>query len=172
MHRNPRLQRLFLIVAAGGIAFYGALHGRDTIAQAAPASAKNAVANGMASGARESTKNSVALLPPVREKIDEDTGKNLFAPVSWLPPAPPPPPQKVVAAPPPQAPPLPFRFVGMLEDATRPSAFLARGEALLIVQAGDTVDASYRVDAVSPTEIALTYLPLNQRQRIRISGEL
>lgn len=173
MPRNFSVQRLCLILAAGGIAFYGALYGRDNIAAATPTIVKKRVTESASAPAREATQHPVALLPPAREKIDDGTQKNLFASVSWLPPTPPsPPPPKLVAPPPPQAPPLPFSFVGMLEDSAKPTAFLARGDALLIVLAGDTLDGNYRVDTVSPKEIALTYLPLNQKQHIWISGEL
>ena len=67
---------------------------------------------------------------------------------------------------------MPFSFVGMLGDQAKPTAFLARNEALLLVTAGDTLDGTYHVDTVSAREIVLTYLPLNQRQSISISGGL
>jgi hypothetical protein len=99
-----------------------------------------------------------------------------FAPLSWLPPAPPaPPPAPVAAAAPPPAPvapPLPFVFVGMVEKgADRPQAYLAKGEVLLVVAAGDTIDNhTYRVDALTPSGVLLTYLPLGQQQTVNIPG--
>jgi hypothetical protein len=80
-----------------------------------------------------------------------------------LPPAPPPPPT---------APPIPYNFVGLLQDHAVPKAFLAKGDNLLVVAAGDTLDGTYRVESVSSSEIVLTYLPLNQRQSILIPGGL
>lgn len=99
-----------------------------------------------------------------------------FAHLSWLPPPPPAPPPPPPAPPPramaPVAPPLPFTFVGMLErGAGKPSAFLAKGEALLIVSAGDMLDnGAYRVESLTATEIVMTYMPLNTQQTLSVSG--
>ncbi len=77
----------------------------------------------------------------------------------------------VVRTAPPKAPPVPYRFVGKLEAKNAaPRAFLAKGEALLIVSAGDLLDNLYKVESLGQTEVVLTYLPLNQRQSIPISG--
>ncbi len=77
----------------------------------------------------------------------------------------------VGSAPPPAAPPLPFAFVGMLEQSSaRPTAFLAKGEALYIVAVGDVIDGTYRVESLSPNQIVVTYLPLNQRQTLSPAG--
>jgi hypothetical protein len=89
------------------------------------------------------------------------------------PPAPPPtpPPKPAPPPPPPAAPPLPFCFVGMLEQkSARPTAFLAKGEALHIVAVGDVIDGTYRIESLSPTQIVVTYLPLNQRQTLSPAG--
>jgi hypothetical protein len=87
------------------------------------------------------------------------------------------PPPVVVAPPPPapppapRAPPLPFTFVGLLEKgAPQPSAFLARGEDLIVASAGDVLDRTYRVESMTATEIVFTYLPLNERQTIALAG--
>lgn len=98
-----------------------------------------------------------------------------FATLSWLPPAPPvrvappaPPPPPVV----PVAPALPFTFVGLLEQgASRQQAFLAKGDLLLVVAAGDILDNNtYRVDTLSAEQIVMTYLPLNTVQTLNIPG--
>ncbi|MDP9044661.1 MAG: hypothetical protein M3O01_07615 [Pseudomonadota bacterium] len=104
--------------------------------------------------------------------IPGDTG-NPFATLSWLPPPPPP------VAPPPPAPPaapvapaLPFTFVGMVEKGTAtPQAFLSKGDALLIVTAGETIDGgAYRVESMDANQIVVTYLPTKTRQSINLSG--
>jgi hypothetical protein len=97
-----------------------------------------------------------------------------FSPLNWTPPPPPPPaPVAPVAPPPPPAPvapPLPFSFVGMVErGADRPQAYLAKGDVLLVVAVGDVIDNNnYRVDALSPTGVVLTYLPLRKQQTVNI----
>jgi hypothetical protein len=56
------------------------------------------------------------------------------------------------------------------QTAGKPQAFLSRGETLLIVSAGDLLENStYRVESLAPTEVVLTYVPLNMQQSIRIS---
>lgn len=116
------------------------------------------------------------LLAPSRQQVVPASGGDAFAPVSWVPPppkAPPPAPAlpEPVAAP--TAPPLPFTFVGLLEQGlgiAQPKAFLARGETLLVVSAGDTVETNYSVDAITAQQITLTYLPLKTRQTLAVAG--
>ena len=87
----------------------------------------------------------------------------LFEPVAWpsaaarvQASAPPPPPPK------PLAPPFPYAYLGgLLEDGVR-TTFFTRGDRVLPVKAGDTVDAVYRVDQMTEKHMTLTYLPLNQ----------
>ena len=107
--------------------------------------------------------------------IPGNTGEP-FATLSWLPPPPPPPPPVAASPPapppPPVAPPLPFAFVGMVEQGTpKPEAFLAKGDVLLIVSAGDTLEGgTYHVDSMNATQIVITHLPTNTAQTISVSG--
>jgi hypothetical protein len=117
-----------------------------------------------------------SLLAPKRVQHSPVPGGDAFALMSWLPPpkaspppAPPPPPVVVV----PTAPPLPFTFVGLLEKGVgidQPKAFLARGDTLLVVAAGDTVENNYSVDSITAQQITLTYLPLKTRQTLAVTG--
>ena len=79
--------------------------------------------------------------------------------------APPPPPP-----PPPQAPPLPFTYMGKLIEDGRIVVFLTQGDRNHIVRQGDTIDGTYRVDAVTEQRLALTYLPLKQKQELAFGG--
>jgi hypothetical protein len=112
------------------------------------------------------------LAPPDRTRAVPDATGDAFANLSWLPPPPPvvvvPPPRP----PPPTAPPLPFTFVGLMEKgAVRPQAFLAKGDALLVVAAGDTIDNNtYRIETLSAQKIVLTYLPMATQQTLNILG--
>jgi hypothetical protein len=93
--------------------------------------------------------------------------KALFGTQSWTPPAP------LVVAPAavpiaPSAPPLPFTYLGKsLTDGTW-EVFLGRGDRTIIVQDKSVIDATYRVDAIRPPLLLLTYLPLNQAQQLTI----
>lgn len=71
--------------------------------------------------------------------------------------------------PPPAAPPLPFTYFGRLAGPTgATSVFIASGSALLPVRPGDVIEGRYRVEQVSDEEIVFVYLPLGQRQILRV----
>ncbi|UVW29956.1 hypothetical protein [Massilia sp. H6] len=94
----------------------------------------------------------------------------LFGRQDWTPPPPPPPPppEPVAPAPPPSAPPLPFTFIGKsLQDGVW-EIYLARGERSFSVRENMVIDGNYRVDAIKPPVLILTYLPLNQVQQLNI----
>ena len=111
---------------------------------------------------------------PTRTRITESTSKDPFAPKGWLPPPPPPAAVPIEAAappPPPTAPPVPFRFVGLIEEkSAKPAAFIAKGDALYVVHVGDLVETNYRVESFNSAQVVVTYLPLQQRQTIEVTG--
>lgn len=96
-------------------------------------------------------------------------GPGLFAALSWAPPA-----LAVVAAsgppPPPTAPALPFRYLGRQVKAGQVEVFLAQGEVVHIGRANSLLDPLYRIDAISPTAISFTYLPLNLAQQLPLGA--
>lgn len=114
------------------------------------------------------------LVLPDRTHVVPQSSGDAFAKLSWVPPppvvrtAPPPPPAPAV----PMAPPLPFIFVGLMEQgAAKPQAFLSKGDSLLVVAAGDVIDNNtYRIDTLSAQQIVITYLPLNTPQTLTILG--
>lgn len=67
-------------------------------------------------------------------------------------------------------PPLPFVFVGAIEDGGRRTAILMEGPQVLLVEARQRIDTRYRVERVSATNIEFTYLPLEQKQVLDIAG--
>jgi hypothetical protein len=70
----------------------------------------------------------------------------------------------------PKAPPLPFTYMGKLIEDGRIVVFLTQGDRNLIVRLGDTIDGTYRVDAVTEQHLSLTYLPLKQKQDFAFGG--
>jgi hypothetical protein len=84
----------------------------------------------------------------------------------WTPP--PPPPQPAPPPPPPTAPPLPFTFIGKSVADGVWEVYLARGERTYVVHDKETIDGAYRVDAIAPPVMTLTYLPLKQIQQLNI----
>ena len=69
---------------------------------------------------------------------------------------------------PPAAPPLPFRYVGKMIEDGKLAVFLSRGDDSYSVHSGQKIDAQYRVDKVSRTQVVFTYLPLKTRQTLDI----
>lgn len=100
---------------------------------------------------------------------DISTG-SLFAMHSWTPTPPPPPPPKPVAPPPPIAPPLPYAYLGKKSEDGKWEVYLARGEQTVIAREQGVIDGMYRIDAIAPPTLTLTYLPLNQAQTLTIGG--
>ncbi|WP_283743549.1 hypothetical protein [Sideroxydans sp. CL21] len=90
--------------------------------------------------------------------------KDMFTAKSWY--APPPPPK---IPPRPSAPPLPFNYIGkMLEEGDHRAVFLEKQSRIFVVREGDAIEASYRVDAINPPVMILTYLPLEIKQTVQI----
>jgi hypothetical protein len=182
MSERPAWVRPAILTAAGAATFAVAFHfasgGDDVVesvgrpgdtASAAPAGAQPAVATSLAAAAP------TAPNLPTRSRITESASKDPFAARGWLPPPPPPPPPAAELppppAPPPTAPPVPFRFVGLLEEKTaKPAAFIAKGDALYVVHVGDVVESTYRVESFNSAQVVVTYLPLQQRQTIEVNG--
>ncbi|SFD07220.1 hypothetical protein [Massilia yuzhufengensis] len=164
-----------LALAAGLVAF-GDNAPEDAVAEAVvrePAPAGPAAA----AAAPVAKEKGVAILRLVpREILIGDGGDRfgqgadaVFARQDWTPPPPPPPPPEPVAPPPPPtAPPLPFTFIGKsLQDGTW-EIYLARGERTYSVRNDTVIEGTYRVDAIRPPVLTLTYLPLNQVQQLNI----
>jgi len=177
---NPTRQRIaMLIVAVGGallVARVFALAGGDTEI-AGPVQAKPA----RSSAGRETVPAVAAASSVQLDRLAQHEARQhaapasqpaasrpvLFDTVSWQPPPP-----KVVAAPPPQpvTPPFPYAYMGGLsEDGVRTS-FFTKGERVLPVKAGDTIDAVYRVDQMTDKQMTLTYLPLNETLVVALGG--
>jgi len=102
--------------------------------------------------------------PPLRERF-ETQAADAFAPKSWQPPPPPPPKPG-----PPKAPPLPFRYLGKVMQEGEVMAFLGHGARTHLARTGDIL-ADYRIEDITPAEMTLVYLPLNEKQRLTFGSE-
>lgn len=70
----------------------------------------------------------------------------------------------------PPPPPVPFAYMGkMLEDGET-VVFLTRGDRNYVVRKGATLDGQYRVDAIGPRTMVLTYLPAKAKQSLAIGS--
>jgi hypothetical protein len=87
---------------------------------------------------------------------------DLFAAKSWTPP---PVPVSTMSTAVPVAPPLPFKFEGKLLEDGKVVAFISQGAFTHVLHKGDVL-SGYRVDDITPLEMTLVYLPLNEKQRL------
>jgi hypothetical protein len=139
-----------------------------------PAARAGAAAAAGTAGASAGGARILALLP--RETLIGDSdeqfrqgGNPVFGHQDWTPPPPPPPPPAAAPPPPPpSAPPLPFNFIGKSVADGAWEVYLARGDRTYVVRDKTVIDGTYRVDAIAPPVLTLTYLPLNQVQQLNI----
>jgi hypothetical protein len=97
---------------------------------------------------------------------------DMFKSHTWY--VPPPPPthstrEQAIAAPP-EPPPLPFTYLGIVEDDGHKVVFLAREQRLYTVSKGEVFDGQYRLEGESKGRIEIVYLPLNVKQILVIKG--
>jgi hypothetical protein len=130
------------------------------IAAVTPSSPAEPSAHAAAAGA-------ASLEVPSREASDHRPS-NLFAAHSWYTPPPPPPPRPPPPPPQPTAPPLPFTYLGSLQQGHVTVYFLARGDRAYDVKLGDVLDDTYSVDGISNGQLMFTYLPLKTSQALQI----
>lgn len=115
-------------------------------------------------------KDLVNRMPITLEKLERKSSKlaiqDVFKVHSWAPvvvlkkelPVPPPAPE---------APPVPFSYVGKLEDSpTGTQVFLMANSKLYTVQLGHSIDQEWRLDSEDANTLTLTYLPLNLTQSL------
>lgn len=110
----------------------------------------------------------ISVLPDLTQKhlFVEDKAKitqDLFKGHAWYVPPPPPKPVsvKVEPPPPPVAPPVPFYYMGKLEQAPQATQiFLTVNNKVLSVTIGKNVDTLWRLDKEEANSLTFTYLPL------------
>ena len=163
---TPKRRLLLLaIVLAGALAAAAWVDGRDTEVAGPVVRERHAADDRPA--ARE-TRSAKAVRELNLASLDarglDDMKVDLFAAKSWYVAPPPPPPPK------PTAPPVPFVFIGRLIEGDRPAVFVTAGDRNQVLRAGDVVDGAWRVDAIEPTRMKLTYLPLNENQYLALGA--
>jgi len=99
------------------------------------------------------------------------TPVDIFAPRNWLPPPPPPAAEEELAPKEPEAPPLPFKFLGRIEEPGQPDAYLlGRGHRTVLVKVGDFIDGGYQVVKYQGGRLIFLYRPMNVRQELYVGG--
>ena len=140
-----------------------------------PAKLEPVVAQGTPSPATKETPGALDLRKLQRPRSAGPTGE-IFGPRDFRPE--PPLPKRAIAQPgsaapsapppPPSAPPLPFAYMGKLDESGATIVFLAMGERNLVVKPGDIIDNMYRLDQVSDNAVMLTHLPTGMQQSLPI----
>jgi len=163
MRRPPRIAVLIALLA--GAAAWVAI---DLRGPAAPTSAKAPASRASGDTEQAAAPASEAKQPgiPARSALGR-IAADPFSAQAWLPRRKP----AVVSAPPdPVAPPLPYRFAGQFHRESGVEVYVARGEEIFPVKAGDTLDGQYRVDSVSATEVSFVHIPSGTRQTLQFSA--
>ncbi|WP_433740002.1 hypothetical protein [Pseudomonas putida] len=70
----------------------------------------------------------------------------------------------------PAAPPMPFQFIGRMDDRTDLQVFLQNGEKIYVVRKGDVIDATWKIERISDMELSLVYLPLHLSQTLSVGS--
>ena len=161
------------LVLAAGLLVFGDNTPEDAVAE--PVERAAPTQSTARAAAKKETAPAILRLTPRETLIggDDRFGQDgeaspVFARQDWTPPPPPAPPAEATQPPPPSAPPLPFTYIGMSLQEGRWEIYLARGERTYLVQEAAVIDGAYRVDAIRPPMLTLTYLPLNQVQQLNI----
>ena len=109
----------------------------------------------------DEAKGSVAKKNVAKDAVNK--GADLFQPHAWY--IPPPPPKVVVAEivkPIPQAPPVPFIYMGKLENTAQGTlVFLTANNKVLSAFVGKDVNPEWRLDKEDANALYFTYIPLS-----------
>ncbi|MGH8332173.1 MAG: hypothetical protein ACRES0_17360 [Pseudomonas sp.] len=70
----------------------------------------------------------------------------------------------------PTAPPMPFQFIGKLNDRSDLQVFLQNGEKIYVVRKGDVIDDTWRIEGISDVELSFIYLPLHLSQTLSVGS--
>ena len=148
----PLRQRLLFLALAASVGATYWVSQRDD--EAAPVTAP----------ARAAAKPTLAVDWPLPASSPRDAWPKAddLALVAWgdAPPAPKAAPNPAASeAPPPTPPPFPYQWVGSMTDSL-PRAVLNNAQRSAVVGVGDVVDGRWRIDAVEPRALRITYLPL------------
>jgi hypothetical protein len=138
----------------------------------APAAAVAAEDSAATRSPPSADKNLLAQLP-ARESIGQRRGE-LFPAQSWAPPPRPAPAAPAVNVAPvaPAPPPMPYRVAGHVVHDGTAHVVLAKGDRVLTVRQGDTLDDGYRIESISQQGVTLTYLPLGVAQQLPVTVAL
>lgn len=109
--------------------------------------------------------------PAPAESVDESKTEEGTKPIdpfrnkSWYVAPPPPKPPK------PTAPPLPFKYLGKLNEEGETRVFLNHQGKHIIARVGDVINGTYSVEEISGGQMTFLYQPLNEKQVLGIGSD-
>jgi hypothetical protein len=179
MRISPKLRAAILIVGLG--ATLAAVRWADSLPEVAdPNAGARPESRQHVRPTREqqaATQSTALDLQKLQRGPQSEPESDPFGTRDFRPPPPPKPKESSITAaagvlppppPPPQAPPLPFIYMGRLDEEQNTTVFLTAGDRNLVVKPGDLIDNTYKVEQVTESAVVLTYLPMNQRQTLAI----
>ena len=92
--------------------------------------------------------------------------KNAFKVQTWEPPLPKSKKQLEQPPPPPVAPPIPFTYIGKVEDDNKIEYCVLQQNKLINIKVGEVVQAQWRLDSEDAKYLNWTYLPMNLTQTL------
>jgi pyruvate/2-oxoglutarate dehydrogenase complex dihydrolipoamide acyltransferase (E2) component len=180
MKRRHLLMGAALLAAAGLVLFGETTPQMELAEPVERAAAPRPAARPVATAATPASGNAAILRLVPRDQLIGATGEGAFGGAdvfqgqNWNPApsaaaaaaaaanaAPPPPPV-------PTAPPLPFTVLGKGIADGAWEVYLARPDRTYVAKVGTVIDGMYRVDAIAPPTLTVTYLPLKQVQQLNI----
>lgn len=115
-----------------------------------------------------------ASAPSTAEAAAVDSGPvDIFAARSWEPEQPPADEASAEPAEPPEpeAPPLPFRYLGRIDEPGQPTVFfLSHGDSVLVVHEGDLIKGDYRVGKLKGRQLEFLYRPMKIQQFLEVGS--
>jgi hypothetical protein len=179
--KQPRL--LWLVAVMGVLAILRVLApstGRETVPTVAEAIVRKAPPTAKRATPSSPVAVAVAAVQPQSDVLDEPG--NAFAvrpppPPPYVPPvvvakgkaaAPAPIPVIVAAPAEPAPPPMPYQVIGTWDDGKESGVFLSSPNGTLFARPGMTLQAEYKVTAITPQQISLVHLATQREVRLAV----
>ena len=67
---------------------------------------------------------------------------------------------------------MPYRVAGQVVHGDGAHVVLAKGDAVLMVREGESLEGGYRVESIGPDRVTLLYLPLGVRENLPVASTL
>jgi len=158
----------------GWLAVAGAAAAAASFAPRAPSPAPEASAPVPSQLRAAPTSGSRFAALPERDTLGKARGE-MFATRSWVP-APARAPGPAAATPvlraPPAPPPMPYRVAGEVVHGEAAHVVLAKGDEVLLVREGESLEGGYRVEAIAADRVTLLYEPLGVRENLPVASAL